>query len=256
MELLSRVGYVVHGAIYLVIGALAARLAWGARGELADPPSAIEIIDTLPAGDLLVSIIAMGLAAYGLWRFVQAIADPDCQGRTVKGMMVRVGRLISGVGYAALAVFASRLAAGNSDGTVGQPDWAYRLLTEPGGAFLGAVVAIILLCVATDDARKACTTKFGERLKHHEMNALLSAATRCAGTWGFAARAVVLVAGGIYLMRAVLDGDPQLARGLEGILASLLQLPNGGWVLGFVAVGLGAYGVFMVQAGIYRRHPY
>ena len=123
MEVLSRLGYVVHGAIYLIIGALAARLAWGARGELADPPSVIEIIDTLPAGDLLVGIIAAGLAAYGLWRFVQAIADPDDQGRTVKGMIVRVGRVVSGLGYSALAVFASRLAAGSSHGPAAQPNW-------------------------------------------------------------------------------------------------------------------------------------
>jgi hypothetical protein len=56
MEVLSRVGYVVHGGIYLVIGTLAARLAWGARGELADPPSVIDILDKLPAGDFLVSM--------------------------------------------------------------------------------------------------------------------------------------------------------------------------------------------------------
>jgi hypothetical protein len=41
MEILSRVGYIVHVAIYLVIGTLAARLAWGTRGELADPPPQI-----------------------------------------------------------------------------------------------------------------------------------------------------------------------------------------------------------------------
>lgn len=93
MEALSRSGYVVHGAIYLIIGALAARLAWGARGAVADPPSMLEIIDALPAGDLLVSIIAFGLAAYALWRFVQAVADPDRQGRTARGMIVRVGRV-------------------------------------------------------------------------------------------------------------------------------------------------------------------
>jgi hypothetical protein len=153
-------------------------------------------------------------------------------------------------------VFASRLAAGSSQGPAAQPNWAYRLLTEPVGAFFGAVVAIILICVATDDARKACTTKFGERLNHREMNVLLVAATKYAGSWGFAARAVILVLGGIYLMRAVFTAEPYRAKGLEGILASLLQLPNGHWLLGFVALGLGAYGLFMVQAGLYRRHPY
>ena len=96
MEILSRVGYIVHGAIYLAIGTLAARLAWGTRGELADPPRVIDILDKLPAGDLLVSMVAAGLAAYALCRFVQAIADPDPQGKNITGIIVRTGRVVSG----------------------------------------------------------------------------------------------------------------------------------------------------------------
>jgi hypothetical protein len=256
MEVVSRIGYVVHGAIYLVIGALAAGLAWGARGELADPPSAIEIIDKLPAGDVLVTLIAGGLAAYALWRFVQAIADPDRQGRTVKGVIVRAGRVISGIGYSALALFAGGMASGSIQHGGGEPNWMYRVLTEPLGAMAGGLVGLILLCVATDDVRKACTTNFGERLKRNEMSSLLTVATRCAGSWGFAARALVLVAGGVYLIRAVFADEPHRAKGFEGILAALFRLPYGDWVLGFVALGLAAYGLFMVQAGVFRRHPY
>lgn len=256
MEVVSRLGYVAHGVVYLVIGALAASLAWGARGELADPPSAIGVIDKLPAGNWMVSMLAAGLAAYALWRFVQAAADPDRQGRTVKGLIVRTGRVISGLGYSALAIFAGRLAAGTAEQPGTDSNWAHRILTEPVGALFGALVALILLCVASDDARKACTTNFGERLKHHEMSMLLTAANRCAGSWGFAARSVILIFGGIYLMRAVFRADPNQARGFEGILAGLLRLPYGDWVLLLVALGLAAYGLFMVQAGLYRRHPF
>lgn len=256
MELLSRIGYVIHGAIYLFIGALAARLAWGARGQLTDPPSAIELIDTLPAANLLLSIIAAGLAAYSLWRFVQAAADPDCQGRTVKGLIVRTGRVISGIGYLALAVFAGILVGANGNAAGGESNWAYRILNEPIGSLFAALVAVILFGVATDDARKACTTQFGERLSHHEMTTPLLTATRCAGSWGFASRAILLAFGGVYLMHAVFNADPGQVKGLRGILGSFLQLPHGHWLLGFVAMGLGAYGVFMIQAGLYRRHPY
>jgi hypothetical protein len=256
VEVMSRVGYVVHGFVYILIGVLAARLAWGARGELADPPSAIGVVSRLPAGDLLVSIMAVGLAAYALWRFIQAIADPDGQDKTVKGLIVRTGRVISGVGYSALALFAARLAAGAAQPGETETNWAVRILTEPIGAFLGGIIALILLGVATDDVRKACTANFGERLKDRKMGLLGSLAGRCAGRWGFAARAVILIFGGAYLLRAVMSADPNRARGFEGILASLLALPYGHWILLFVALGLAGYGLFMVQAGIYRRHPY
>ena len=230
-------------------------MAWGIRGHLADPPGAIEIIDALPNGDVLVSIIAAGLVAYALWRLVQAIADPDCQGRSLKGLIVRIGRAVSGIGYGALALFASRLAAGTvRDG--GTQNWAYQLLTEPVGPIVGGLLALVLIVVAGDDVRKACTRNFGERLNDHEMSVPLATLSRCAGVWGFAARAVVLVFGGAYLMYAVFTADPNSARGFEGILASFLLLPHGDWILLFVSLGLAAYGVFMVQAGIYRRHPF
>ena len=256
MELLSRVGYVVHGTIYILIGALAAKLAWGARGELADPPSAIGLINDLPGGSVVVSFMALGFAAYALWRFIQAVADPDCQGKTVKGLVVRIGRLISGLGYSALAVFAARLAAGTTQGGGIQANRALQILTEPIGTLVGGLTALILFCVASDDVRKACTTNFGERLKEHKMGLLATLAGKCAGRWGFAARAVILVFGGAYLMRAAVEANPDRARGFEGILASLLGLPYGHWLLLFVALGLAAYGVFMVQAGLYRRHPF
>jgi hypothetical protein len=256
MELLSRLGYVAHGAVYIFIGALAARLAWGMRGKLADPPSAIRIIGDLPGGGFLTAFMAAGLVSYAMWRFVQAIADPDCQGRTVKGVIVRVGRVVSGVGYTALAFLAFQLAAATGQSAEPESNWAYRLLTEPVGAVLGALTAVIVLCVASDDVRKACTTNFGERLKHHEMSPAVSLAGRCAGSWGFAARAVVFTFGGIYLMRAVFENNPGRAKGFEGILASFLEFPHGTWILGLVALGLAAYGVFMVQAGLYRRHPF
>ena len=256
VEVLSRIGYIAHGAIYMFIGVLAARLAWGLRGQLADPPSAIELIRTLPQGGLVVSLFAAGMVAYALWRFVQAVADPDCQGRTAKGLFVRAGRVISGIGYSALAVFAGRLASGTFQDTDAEPNWAYQVLTEPIGALLGGLVGLILFVVATDDIRKACTTNFGERLNDFQMGPALRTANRAAGRWGFAARAVILLLGGTYLMRAVFEAEPHLAKGFEGILTALLFLPFGDWLLLIVALGLAAYGLFMVQAGLYRRHPF
>ena len=133
IEKISRWGYVIHGLVYVLIGALALKVAWGLRGQLADPPSAIEVITRQPMGDVLVTLVASGLAAYALWRLIQAIADPDCQGRTFKGLFVRSGRLISGFGYAALALFAARLAS--KPGTSAEPetDWASKLANRAYG---------------------------------------------------------------------------------------------------------------------------
>ncbi len=256
MEVLSRVGYMVHGVIYIMIGVLAARIAWGDPGWLTDPTTAIALIDSIPHGDILVGVIAAGLVGYALWRFVQAVADPDQQGTTVRGLIVRTGRCVSGLGYLALAAFAARLVADSPQDGGMQRNWAYRLLSEPLGAFAGGLIGLILIGVATDDVRKACTRNFGERFKHEEMKLFQRTASECAGRWGFAARALILTFGGIYLLRAVFAAQPQRAKGFTGILASFLMMPFGNWLLGFVALGLAAHGLYMVHAGLYRRHPF
>jgi hypothetical protein len=255
-EKLSRLGYIVHGLVFFVIGVLAARISWGERGELADPPSAIQTIRHQPFGELLVVVIAIGLASYGLWRFAQAIVDPDKQGTTIKGAIVRTGRIISGLGYSLLALFSIRLAAGIANAPEDNSGWAVRILTEPIGAWFGALVAVVLLGVAIDDLRKAFTTRFGERFKDHEMSGAELFVGKLAGSWGFASRSIILIFGGTYLLVAVLQDRPSRVKSFEGILASMLELPYGYWLLRFVALGLAAYGIFMAQSGIRRRHPF
>ena len=58
---------------------------------------------------------------------------------------------------------------------------------------------------------------------------------------------------GTFLVRAALEYDPQEARGLGGALQTLAQQPLGPWLLGAVALGLVAYGLFMLSVARYRR---
>jgi hypothetical protein len=73
------------------------------------------------------------------------------------------------------------------------------------------------------------------------------------GKAGIAARGAVFVAAGSFLILAALRSDPTEARGLDGILVELSRQPYGPWLLGAVAAGLIAYGVFMLLQSKYRR---
>ena len=169
VEKLTRFGYVAHGLIYIIIGGLAAQFAIGEGGTLTDPPGALKTIRHQPLGKQAVLFTAIGLAAYALWRLIQAAADPDGQGTSAKGLAVRVGRVISAIGYAALAILAVRLFTGSADSNDSGPNSAAQVLTEPVGAMLGTMIALIIFGVAFEDVRKACTARFGERMKASEM---------------------------------------------------------------------------------------
>ena len=256
VERLARIGYVVHGLLYVVIGILAAKLAWGARGKLTDPSSVIVTIYNQPLGKMLVVLIAVGMVCYALWRFIQTVADPDRQGKSLKGLIVRAGRFISGIGYFGLALFSVRLIMGNTRSDTVEINWARNLLIEPIGAVAGLLGAVTLLGIAGDDIRKSCTNRFGERIQHHKMWLWESLMTKCAGSWGVATRAVVLIFGSAFFIRAVIEADPSRAKGFEGILASMFALPHGHLLLGLISLGLVSYGVFMTQVGLRRRHPF
>jgi hypothetical protein len=77
--------------------------------------------------------------------------------------------------------------------------------------------------------------------------------TTHAGRLGYAARGAVFGVIGVFLIQAALQTDPDAARGLGGALGTLARQPFGPYILGTVAVGLAAYGVFMFVTARYRR---
>ena len=68
-----------------------------------------------------------------------------------------------------------------------------------------------------------------------------------------AAFGVVFGVIGVFLVQAALQTDPDEARGLGGALDTLARQPFGPYLLGAVALGLVAYGVFMFVMARYRR---
>jgi hypothetical protein len=66
------------------------------------------------------------------------------------------------------------------------------------------------------------------------------------GRIGMAARGVVFVMLGFFVLQAALHVDPKQAKGLDGALATLAAQPFGPWLLGAVALGLVAFGAYSV----------
>ena len=73
------------------------------------------------------------------------------------------------------------------------------------------------------------------------------------GQLGYAAQGIVLGMIGIFLLVAAKAASPGEARGVGGALAALAQQPSGPLLLGLVAAGLVASGLFMLVEARYRR---
>ena len=254
IERLARAGYVAYGMVYLLVGVLALRAAFGGGGETTGQEGALRSILLAPLGRVLLGLVAAGLVAYAVWRLFQGVQDPEGEGRDAKGVVKRLDHVLNGLFHAALAFSAGQLALGSGGGGGGSPDdWTETLMSQPLGRWLALAAGAVSFCAGLYQFYKAYKADFRDELKSHEMSRREEAWTTRSGRLGYAARGVVFGVIGVFLLQAALQAEPQEVRGLGGALETLARQPFGPYLLGLVAAGLVAYGAFMFVVARYRR---
>jgi hypothetical protein len=256
ITLLARFGYAAKGVVYITIGILAAYAAFTSGGRTTDTRGALEEILSKPFGKYLLGAIAIGLAGYALWRFVQAVKDTENKGSGAKGIAVRIGYAVIGVIYAGLAFSALQLvlgSGGESKGDSTSKEWTATLLSQPYGQWLVGAIGLGFVAAAVSHFYKAYTAKFREKLMTSQMSEKAQSFALRSGQFGLAARGVVFGLIGAFLIQAALHSNAGEARGLGGALTALGQQTYGQLLLGVVALGLVAYGFYMLVLARYRR---
>ncbi len=253
-EPLARFGYGVKGIVYLLVGVLATMVVLGIGGETTGTSGVLQNIAQQPFGTILLSIVAAGLICYTLWRFVQAGVDPEHKGNDASGLLNRLGYAISGVAYAGLAftalqiLFTSGGGGGNST-----ESWTARLLSQPFGPWLVGAVGAAIIGVGGYQVYRGVSASFRKNVKLGHMSDTEETLVMSLGRFGLAARGLVLGIIGFFLIQAAWQFDSDEARGLGQTLQEIVQQPFGPLLLGIVAVGLIAYGLFMMLMGRYRK---
>jgi hypothetical protein len=254
IERLARAGYVAYGAVYVLVGALALRAAFGGGDGATGQEGALRQVLLAPLGRVLLVLVAVGLLAYAAWRLFQGILDPENEGRDAKGVVKRFDHVLNGLFHAALAFSAGQLALGSGGSGEGSPDdWTATLMSQPLGRWLAVSAGTVVVVAGLYQFYQAYKADFRDELKTGEMSLREKRWTAHAGRLGYAARGVVFGVIGVFLVQAALQTDPQEARGLGGALETLARQPFGPYLLGGVAIGLVAYGAFMFVMARYRR---
>jgi hypothetical protein len=251
-EGLARAGYATRGVLYMVIGLLAYRLSQGVGDEPASQQGALRIISDQPYGRLLLTLTAIGLAGYAVWRFLQALVGvtPEAGRHSALDRLAAIG---SGSAYAAfclVAVGILRDSRGDSptpqEATAGALGWT-------GGRELVGAVGVVFLIMGAYEVYLAVTRRFCDDSKVIEMSAAVRRAFICIGVVGLLARAVAFSLIGYFILRAALEFDPREAVGLDGALGRLTTHAHGTVMLAVVACGLIAFGVYSLADARYRK---
>jgi hypothetical protein len=250
---LARSGYAARGVVYLIIGGLAVLAALGSGGQTTDSKGALVTILQQPFGKVLLALVALGLVGYAIWRLVQASMDPDNHGTDAKGVAVRGGLLVSAVSHVLLAFFALSLIFGwgaGGGGDSGTQDWTAWLLQQPFGRWLVALVGLAVIGAGLAHMVKGYKAKFEKYLQmDHDLLDKTSPICR----FGLIARGVVFLIIGGFLVVAAWRFSSGDVVGLQGALQTLQQQPYGWILLGIVALGLFAFGVYSLIEARYRR---
>jgi hypothetical protein len=251
-EWLSRAGFVARSAIYAIIGVLAFKLAIGSGGKLTNQHGALTTVANQRFGSLLLTLLAIGLGGYALWRLFRAALGRGPEGSD--SGFERLAALASGLAYGALCVLAVEILVGSGSSSSTTPSSsAAGILGWPGGPWIVGAAGLVMIGVALYQAYKGVTQKFLDDSKTEEMSPGVRKWIARVGTVGHLARAVVFGLIGAFLVKAAIDYDPKKAVGLDGALAKLANQPYGSVLLGIVSVGLIAFALYSLSDARYRR---
>lgn len=251
---LARVGFVAKGVVYIVIGLIAAGVALGMRRRFADAGDALRILLAEPFGRVLLLAVAVGLLGFAAWQAVAAALDVERRGARLTGIAARVGFAASAVVHGVLGTDALRLALSDHAARRG-PDpiryWTSRVLLAPHGTWIVALAGVVVIAFGLDQIRRAYIGDVCGDLVMPAGGPAARWALR-AGRLGEAARGVILLVIGGFLLQAAGNGDPRPVGGLARALRAL-DRAYGPWLLVAVAVGLAAFGVLQILSARYRR---
>lgn len=203
----------------------------------------------------MLVLLAIGLGGYALWRFVIAVLGEKVEHGEDVGVGKRLIYAARGVVYAGLCWTAISIVvhAGSSGSGNKQEKATAVVLDWPGGVALVTAVGLGVLGYGVWNVYKGLSGRFLKDMKTEEMDEAGRRWIRRTGLVGHVARGIVFGLVGIFLAKAALEYDPDEAIGIDGALQKLAAQAYGDALLGVVAAGLLAYGVFCLARARYRE---
>lgn len=245
LELLERLGYVVRGLLYAVMGVLVLRIALGVGGgQATDLSGSLVYLIGNPLGKAVLIVVIVGLSAYSLWGFIRAIYDPLHRGSDASGFAARLGFVTSALSYLAIVIFALQIFSGSAtaSGDSTQKTIA-SILTHPAGGWLTIIIGLIAVGIAIGQFMEAYRATFARDLKGSEMTASERNIAVNLGRFGMFARGVTFLVIGWFLIQAGLHNDASQVQGFGGAFLFLLSQPFGHILVGIIGLGFVALGL-------------
>ncbi len=250
----ARAGIVSRAVNYIVLGALVAAILLGRGDKEVDKRGAIESISGGFAGHVLLILLCIGFVSYITWQLLRAVTR-----RNDQSDLANAGRRLLAVGtalvYVGFLVTTVRVLLGSTTSSPqnAQDSWTARLLGAGGGRLLVAAVGIAVIVVGLALFGYAASRKWETPLDTSAMGATMHRVATVLGVVGQAARGLVYVIVGGFVLSAALAQDASRSKGLDAGLRALAAQRFGAIMLSVVALGFLAFGLYSLVDARYRE---
>jgi len=238
-ELLTRLGFAGRGLLYIVIGLLVIL-----AGRTEDLTGALEYLGH-GVGKLLLVVLVVGMAVYGLWRLTDAAFGIESGRHHWKAWRKRIAAATSGLIYSFLAYKAVRILLSQRVSGNDAQQHASDAFDLPGGEVIVLGAAAVLLGAAIVQLVKAAKCSFLRRLDCDDRQKVW---IRWLGRVGYSARGIIFLVVAWQLTQSAIHRRAAEAGGLEEALDFFSPA-----VRGWVSAGLMLFGFLSLVEARFRR---
>jgi Domain of Unknown Function (DUF1206) len=253
LEYLARGGFIAYGIIHLLFAWLILQVALGDSSGETDQSGALETIAAQSGGKFLLILIIIGMVAMAVWQaFEAAIGESGPQDNAAKAE-----RFISAcraVLYLYFAYIAYKVISGaNSSQGDSQESATSSMMSNTGGRWLVGLIGLIVLGIGVGLIVYGVTKKFEKHLNTQQMDGNVHRTVRRLGLAGYSSKGTAYGIAGALIVAAAVTYDAEKARGLDAAIKTLSGESYGPWLLGLIALGVAAYGVYCFFQAKYRK---
>ena len=250
-----RLGYAAKGVVYALVGALGLLTAVGLAEGPGGSNEAFQLIGRLPLGRGLLALVATGLFGYASLSLAGAVRERasllDGSGRS---LLLRLADAVTGVIYLGLTAVALRhvIEPGYRSEGIGEIVARLAFDTRYGGWVVGAV-GVVIAGLGAWLLWKAALGGGGDTLDRRLLGERAQRVLVAIGRLGSGARGLFFAFCGMLIVDAARRSDPSQVRDVGEALGTLARQQAGPLLLGVVAVGFVAYGIYQLVKARYRR---
>ncbi|QBX35945.1 DUF1206 domain-containing protein [Paracoccus liaowanqingii] len=249
---LMRAGYTGKGLVYLAVAGISLYSIWRG-GQAQDTSSALGWLETTWGGGSILFVILLGMVAYALWRVLDAAYDLEDYGSEAKGIVARLGMLVTGGIHLGIGVviFTLLFGGGSSEEGSSIPRYVGMVMGWPRGRWIIGLAALLIVGAGAHYMRQGWTNEYRKHLQASRFttrwNPILKA--------GLIAHGVVVGVVGLLFLFAAWRANPQEAGGTGEAFSWLSGQVYGQLLVIGICVGLLGFAVFCFVNAAYRIVP-